>query len=105
MTHTVQELALVIAVKNHDPLMVGEAFLKQTGIIPSEWELAQKPYLSQQATQLVFTNGLSIIAELERVIFSQPLDLSENLRTRLSMGFDRHPPRNVFFVFHRFVWI
>jgi hypothetical protein len=73
MTHTVQELALVIAVKNHDPLMVGEAFLKQTGIIPSEWELAQKPYLSQQATQLVFTNGLSIIAEPERVIFSQPL--------------------------------
>jgi hypothetical protein len=73
MTHTVQELALVIAVKNHDPLMVGEAFLKQTGIIPNEWELAQKPYLSQQATQLVFTNGLSIIAEPERVIFSQPL--------------------------------
>jgi hypothetical protein len=73
MTHTVQELALVIAVKNHDPLMVGEAFLKQTGIIPSEWELAQQPYLSQQATQLVFTNGMSIIAEPERVIFSQPL--------------------------------
>jgi hypothetical protein len=73
MTHTVQELALVIAVKNHDPLMVGEAFLKQTGIIPSEWDLAQKPYLSQQATQLVFTNGLSIIAEPERVIFTQPL--------------------------------
>jgi hypothetical protein len=73
MTHTIQELALVIAVKNHDPLMVGEAFLKQTGIIPSEWELAQKPYLSQQATQLVFTNGLSIIAEPERIIFSQPL--------------------------------
>jgi hypothetical protein len=73
MAHTVQELALVITVKNHDPLMVGEAFLKQTGIIPSEWELAQKPYLSQQATQLVFTNGLSIIAESERVIFTQPL--------------------------------
>jgi hypothetical protein len=73
MTHTIQELALVIAVKNHDPLMVGEAFLKQTGIIPSEWDLAQKPYLSQQATQLVFTNGLSIIAEAERVIFTQPL--------------------------------
>jgi hypothetical protein len=68
-----QELALVIAVKNHDPLMVGEAFLKQTGIIPSEWQLAQKPYLSQQATQLVFDNGMSIVAELERVVFSQAL--------------------------------
>jgi hypothetical protein len=73
MTHTVQELALVIAVRNHDPLMVGEAFLKQTGIIPSEWELAQQPYLSQQATQLVFTNGMSIVAEPERVIFAQAL--------------------------------
>ena len=73
MTHTIQELALVIAVKNHDPLMVGEAFLKQTGIIPSEWELAQKPYLSPQATQLVFTNGMSIVAEPERVVFAQAL--------------------------------
>ena len=73
MTHTVQELALVIAVNNHDPLMVGEAFLKQTGIIPSEWELAQKPYLSPQATQLVFTNGMSIVAEPERVVFAQAL--------------------------------
>jgi hypothetical protein len=73
MTHTIQELALVIAVKNHDPLMVGEAFLKQTGIIPSEWELAREPYVSQQATQLVFTNGMSIIAEPERVVFSQAL--------------------------------
>jgi hypothetical protein len=73
MTHTVQELALVIAVKNHDPLMVGEAFLKQTGIIPSEWELAQQPYLSPQVTQLVFTNGMSIVAEPERVVFAQAL--------------------------------
>jgi hypothetical protein len=73
MTHTIQELALVIAVKNHDPLMVGEAFLKQTGIIPTEWELAREPYVSQQATQLVFTNGMSIIAEPERVVFAQAL--------------------------------
>jgi hypothetical protein len=73
MTHTVQELALVIAVNNHDPLMVGEAFLKQTGIIPSDWQLAQKPYLSQQATQLVFDNGMSIVAEPERIVFSQAL--------------------------------
>lgn len=68
-----QELALVIAVKDHDPLMVGEAFLKQTGIIPTEWQLAQKPYLSQEATQLVFDNGMSIVAEPERVVFSQAL--------------------------------
>jgi hypothetical protein len=73
MTHTVQELTLVIAVNNHDPLMVGEAFLKQTGIIPSDWQLAQKPYLSQQATQLVFDNGVSIVAEPERIVFSQAL--------------------------------
>jgi hypothetical protein len=72
-THTVQEVALVIAVKNHDPLVVGEAFLKQTGIIPSEWQLAQKPYLSPQATQLVFNNGVSIVAEPERVVFAQSM--------------------------------
>jgi hypothetical protein len=68
-----QELTLVIAIKNHDPLMVGEAFLKQTGIIPDQWQLSQKPYLSQQATQLVFDNGMSITAEPERVVFSQAL--------------------------------
>jgi hypothetical protein len=73
MTHALQELTLLIAIKNHDPLMVGEAFLKQTGIIPSEWQLAREPYLSQQATQLVFNNGVSITAEPERVIFTQSL--------------------------------
>jgi hypothetical protein len=73
MSHTVQELALVIAIKNHDPLMVGLGFLQQTGIIPSEWQLAREPYLSQQATQLVFDNGMSIVAEPERVVFAQAL--------------------------------
>jgi hypothetical protein len=72
-THTVQELALVVAVKNHDPLVLNEAFLKQTGIVPDEWQLSQNPYVTSQASQLVFNNGVSIVAETERVVFAQAL--------------------------------
>jgi hypothetical protein len=73
LSHTVQEIALVIAIRNHDPLVVGEAFLKQAEIVNPEWQLARQPYLSPQTSQLVFDNGISIVAETERVIFAQAL--------------------------------
>ena len=41
----------------------------------------------------------------EQVRNKMPIDLSENLQIRLSMGFDRFLLRNVFSVFHRFSWV
>ena len=37
-----QELAIVISVKTQNPSLLNEDFLKQTGIVPSDWKLARE---------------------------------------------------------------
>jgi hypothetical protein len=39
--------------------------------IPTDWELARQPVLSQNVAQVIFTNGVSIIAEPNRVMFME----------------------------------
>lgn len=38
-----QELAIVLTAKNHNPSILNPDFLKCSGIIPSEWELSRQP--------------------------------------------------------------
>jgi hypothetical protein len=66
---SVQELVIVIAAKNNNPTIVTADFLKYSGIIPSDWELARQPVLTNSVAQVIFTNGVSIVAETNRVIF------------------------------------
>jgi hypothetical protein len=66
---SVQELVIVIAAKNNNPTILTVDFLKYSGIIPSDWELSRQPVLTNSASQVVFTNGVSIVAETNRVIF------------------------------------
>lgn len=66
---SVQELVIVISAKNNNPTILTVDFLKYSGIIPSDWELARQPVLTNSAAQVIFTNGVSIVAETNRVIF------------------------------------
>jgi len=66
---SVQELVIVITAKNNNPIILTADFLKYSGIIPSDWELARQPVLTNNAAQVIFTNGVSIVAETNRVIF------------------------------------
>lgn len=70
---SVQELVIVIAAKNNNPTILTADFLKYSGIIPSDWELARQPVLNTNVSQVVFTNGVSIVAETNRVIFIEAL--------------------------------
>ncbi|MEM8780775.1 MAG: hypothetical protein AAGF26_18300 [Cyanobacteria bacterium P01_G01_bin.49] len=58
-----QELAIAISAKNLNPTMLSQEFLKQTGIVPSDWELAKQPVLGPNFSQVVFQNGVSIVAQ------------------------------------------
>ncbi|MBD2168525.1 hypothetical protein H6G04_29530 [Calothrix membranacea FACHB-236] len=69
----VQELIIVIAVKQQNPTILTADFLKYTGIVPSDWELARPPVLTNSAAQVAFQNGINIVAEPNRVIFSQDI--------------------------------
>jgi hypothetical protein len=64
-----QEIAIVIAVPVENPTMLNEGFLKQAGIIPIDWQLEREPVYSDRVAQIMFTNGLSIVAQPDRLMF------------------------------------
>ncbi|AFY49058.1 hypothetical protein Nos7524_3260 [Nostoc sp. PCC 7524] len=68
-----QELLIAIAVKQQNPTILTADFLKYTGIIPGDWELARPPVLTNTAAQVVFQNGVSLIAETNRIIFAEAI--------------------------------
>jgi hypothetical protein len=68
-----QELSVVVAVKNSNPNLLNEDFLRYSGVVPSEWQLAQDPVYSNQVAQVVFSNGVSIATQADRVIFMEAI--------------------------------
>lgn len=67
----IQEIAISIAAKNLNPTMLSEEFLKFSGIIPEEWELAKQPILSPNGSQVTFKNGVSIVAQPRTISFME----------------------------------
>lgn len=68
-----QDLVIVIAAKNHKPSLLNLDFLKCSGIVPSDWELARQPISANNMAQVMFTNGIAITAEPQRIILGQPI--------------------------------
>lgn len=73
-TLDIQDFSIVLAIKNQNPTIVTPDFLKGSGVIPGDWELARPPVLSTQTTQIIFKNGIKIDAQLGSISFSQGLD-------------------------------
>ena len=76
MTKFIEEISLVIVAQDLSPAMMSYEFLKFSGIISQDWELAQQPVLNPSYAQLNFTNGVSINAQ------PRTINLSESLGTR-----------------------
>jgi hypothetical protein len=68
-----QELAIVVSVTTENPTILNESFLKQTGIVPSDWKLARDPIYTDRVAQIVFENGFSIAAQPDRVMFLEAI--------------------------------
>jgi hypothetical protein len=73
----IQELAIVITALNYDPSLLNPGFLKYSGIIPEDWELARQPIISERGSQIVFTNGVYIAAQPNRLMFVEALNNRE----------------------------
>lgn len=71
---TTQELGIIIAAKNHTPTVLNPDFLRYSGIVPTQWELARQPIYTQSVSQVAFTNGVVIVAEPGRVIFIEAIE-------------------------------
>ena len=72
-TVTIQELALALTAKNHSPTLLNSDFLKYSGIVPSDWELARPPIFGPQISQVAFTNGINIVAQSNAITFIESL--------------------------------
>jgi len=70
----IQEIALTITTKNLNPAMLSEDFLKFSGIIPNDWELGKQPVLSPNFSQVVFQNGVSVVAQPRTLIILETVD-------------------------------
>jgi hypothetical protein len=69
----VLDLALVVALDNHSPTVMNVDFLRLSGIVPQDWELARPLVMSQQGSQIVFANGVSMMGQADRVVFLAPM--------------------------------
>jgi hypothetical protein len=65
----IQEIAITIAAKNLNPTLLTEEFLKFSGIVPEDWELAKQPIVSPGGAQVSFQNGVSIVAQPRTISF------------------------------------
>ncbi|BFM38938.1 hypothetical protein [Synechocystis sp. LKSZ1] len=69
----IQEITLTLAVKELDPALLSEQFLKFSGIIPNEWELARPAVVGPNGSQLMFKNGLGIVAQPRVINFMETM--------------------------------
>jgi hypothetical protein len=72
-TKFIEEISIIIAAEGLSPTMMSQEFLKFSGIIPQEWELAQQPVLNPNFARLNFTNGIGIDAQPRSITFSETL--------------------------------
>ncbi|MBZ8178915.1 MAG: hypothetical protein SAL07_00275 [Oscillatoria sp. PMC 1051.18] len=65
----IQELAIALSASNINPTMFTHDFLKVSGIVPGDWELARKPVINPRASQISFKNGVNVAAQPGTVTF------------------------------------
>lgn len=69
----IEEIGLTIAAKDLTPTMISQDFLKMSGIIPKDWELAQQPVLNPNIAQLSFKNGININSQPNSVTITESI--------------------------------
>ena len=58
--------------------------MKYSDIISSEWELARQPVYTKTLTQLVFQNGIAIVAQPNRIVFAETIDATHIQELQIS---------------------
>jgi hypothetical protein len=67
------ELTVVLVAQNHNPTILNPDFLKYNHIVPENWSLKEKPICLEPMARVAFENGIQITAELDKVIFLEPI--------------------------------
>lgn len=67
----IREFSVVIAARNHNPTILNPDFLVRNEIVSSDWNLAEPPVCVEPYAQVVYTNGISVVSDLGKMVFSQ----------------------------------
>ncbi|HEY9799584.1 MAG TPA: hypothetical protein V6D25_04440 [Leptolyngbyaceae cyanobacterium] len=70
---SLHELSIVLLIRNHNHTLLNWDFLKCTGIVPQDWQLASEPISTQNFSQIAFQNGLRIVADNSKIIFTETI--------------------------------
>ncbi|MEH2058497.1 MAG: hypothetical protein V7K97_20560 [Nostoc sp.] len=74
----VRDFSIVVVADNQNPSILNPDFLKYNQIVPPDWELAMPPICTPALSQVVFKNGVNVVAQSDRVTFWEALD-NDNL--------------------------
>ncbi len=76
----IAQFTIVILAKNHNPTIINPDFLRVNNIVPANWELDKPIFTLEELSQVIYTNGVSIVAQTDRVTFSQfiPADYTDS---------------------------
>lgn len=70
----IPEQVITLAVQEHSPTVLTPEFLNYSGIVSSEWQLARQPICTSSGSSISYTNGISIVADPERIMFVEAID-------------------------------
>lgn len=68
------ELVIIIGAKGLKPYPFNADFLKQSAIVPEDWELAKTPLHTKQAVQTQFKNNVMFTAQPNRIVITELIE-------------------------------
>jgi len=69
----IQDLALVVLARNHNPTILNPDFLRANHIVPDNWELAAPPFCVEPLASVTYATGVNITAQADRVSFTETI--------------------------------
>ncbi|BAZ79929.1 hypothetical protein PN497_16230 [Sphaerospermopsis kisseleviana CS-549] len=73
----IQELAIAITARNLNHTVITPDFLKYTGIVPADWELAREPVFNNFVVQIFYKTGVGIVAQPNNVTVVEAIGTKE----------------------------
>lgn len=72
-----EEVAISIIANQFNATTLQLDFLKMSGIVPSDWELQKQPIITANLSQIIFQNGVNIVAQPRSITFNQAIDATK----------------------------
>jgi hypothetical protein len=70
----VRDFSMVLVAENANSTILNPGFLKYNRIVPDEWELAMPPICTPPVSQVIYKNGVNIVAQPDKISFGEFID-------------------------------